>query len=118
MPRSSTVDGGSTPPHEPGSASRKRGNHIVPVRYGGQHEQVKAAVGGRSYSGVIEPSPRNSSVGRASEQTLADVPSVKVGRNETDRPANPKSDIYMLSGIHEAYGRQTVASMLDGQAQS
>ena len=53
MPRSSTGDGGSTPPHGPGSASRKRGNRIVPVRYGGQHEQVKAAVGWRPYSGVI-----------------------------------------------------------------
>lgn len=62
--------------------------------------------------------PAQAQSGRASEQTLADVPSVKVGRNETDRPANPKSDIHMLSGIHEAYGRQTVVSMPDGPAQS
>ena len=85
----------------PGSASRKRGNHIVPVRYDGQHEQVKAAVGGRPYSGVIEPSPRKGSAGRA---MLEDAPSVKVGRrqNPIDQPERCKQS---AKPIRRAAGR-------------
>lgn len=90
---------GSNPAHGPGSASRKRGNHIVLVRYGGQHEQVKAAVGGRSYSGVIEPSPRTGSVGRASEQTWVDAPSVKAGRKGTERTDHFESPSSVLKRV-------------------